>query len=240
MADPPNLKWIVLGGAFITITSVMVVLWTFPERSQLALERAGVADAAGAVAESVAGIAGDAATPVLSRLGLAEQATAPADTPLPPAEPPAAPTRPVARPSRPAPATPDPAFVPPLVFDEQSAASAASEPVAESTAATAAEPVVAVAVDEHVYSSSDTDVVPPRALQALFPKNAPVGADPERLGVVEFVVNQAGDVEVVALVRGPQDVLDGMVLPAIKAWRFDPATKDGRPVRYRQTVLLTY
>jgi hypothetical protein len=31
-----------------------------------------------------------------------------------------------------------------------------------------------------------------------------------------------------------------MLLAVIKAWRFEPATKDGLPVKFKQTVRLTY
>jgi hypothetical protein len=94
--------------------------------------------------------------------------------------------------------------------------------------------------DERVYSSQDVGVVPPKPLQPLLPRDAPRGVDPNRLGVVEFVVDQAGDVEVVDLIREGGGVHESMLLAVIKAWRFEPATKDGLPVKFKQTVRLTY
>jgi hypothetical protein len=94
--------------------------------------------------------------------------------------------------------------------------------------------------DERVYSSQDAGVVPPRPLQPLLPRDAPRGVAPEQLGIVEFVVDQAGDVEVVALVRESGDIHESMMLAVIKAWRFEPAMKDGLPVKFRQRMRVTY
>jgi hypothetical protein len=94
--------------------------------------------------------------------------------------------------------------------------------------------------DERVYSSGDLGVVPPRPLQPLLPRDPPRGIDVSQLGIVEFVVDQAGDVEVVALVRESGDMHESMILAVIKAWRFEPAMKDGLPVKFRHRMRVTY
>jgi len=49
-------------------------------------------------------------------------------------------------------------------------------------------------------------------------------------------VSTAGTVESVRLLKAPRSVHDSMFLSAAKAWQFQPALKDGFPVRYRKTV----
>jgi protein TonB len=50
---------------------------------------------------------------------------------------------------------------------------------------------------------------------------------------VELVVNAQGAVETARVVRGAGFGFDEAVLSAVRAWRFDPALKDGRAVRVR-------
>ena len=55
---------------------------------------------------------------------------------------------------------------------------------------------------------------------------------------VELVVSAAGEVESVKLVSPGRGTQPGMQLSAIKAWRYEPATRGGQPVRYRLRVRL--
>jgi outer membrane biosynthesis protein TonB len=50
---------------------------------------------------------------------------------------------------------------------------------------------------------------------------------------VELLVSASGEVESVKLVSSGQATQPGMQLSAIKAWRYEPATLSGQPVRYR-------
>jgi outer membrane biosynthesis protein TonB len=56
---------------------------------------------------------------------------------------------------------------------------------------------------------------------------------------VELVVSPTGEVESVRLVTETAGVIPKMMLSAIKTWHFQPATRDGRPVRYRLRMHLT-
>jgi len=58
----------------------------------------------------------------------------------------------------------------------------------------------------------------------------------EKVGLVEVVISETGEVEQVKLLAAPQDVHESMLLSAIKAWHFEPAVKDGQAVRYRQII----
>ena len=61
----------------------------------------------------------------------------------------------------------------------------------------------------------------------------------DTLPQVELVVSSSGEVESVKLVTEQAGVGPSMMLSAIKAWRFRPATRDGEPVRYRLRMRLT-
>jgi len=89
-----------------------------------------------------------------------------------------------------------------------------------------------------VFSSGDARVIPPRPVSpraaARTSDRAGGNVEPE----VELVVSAAGEVESVRLVSGETTALIGMQMSTVKAWRFEPATLDGQPVRYRLRVRL--
>jgi len=66
----------------------------------------------------------------------------------------------------------------------------------------------------------------------------PPGTAIETLGLFEFVVSMRGTVERIRLIRSPADrqYRDIMLMPAAKAWIFQPASRDGFPVRYRLQI----
>jgi hypothetical protein len=53
------------------------------------------------------------------------------------------------------------------------------------------------------------------------------------------VIAPDGLVERVYLRTTPRDIHEFMLLSAAKAWRFEPALRDGRPVRFLHSVALT-
>ncbi len=89
-----------------------------------------------------------------------------------------------------------------------------------------------------VYTVADLDVTPPVLISSSL-SNSPGGARPEDLGVLELVISETGDVESAKLQSAPTRLHDIMILHAAKAWRFEPALKAGRPVRYRSFVRFT-
>ncbi len=93
--------------------------------------------------------------------------------------------------------------------------------------------------DETVYSAADADVVRPVLVHPHLPTTPRAGVRAEDLPQVEVVVSPEGEVESVKLVTPQAGVKPGMMLMALKAWRFSPATRGGRPVRYRLVVPLT-
>jgi hypothetical protein len=90
-----------------------------------------------------------------------------------------------------------------------------------------------------IYSASDRDVTPPLATYPRVPA-PPAGVRAEALSTLELLVDETGQVESVRLRGRPAylgEALQATVnLSAAKTWRFAPAVKDGRPVKYRKLV----
>jgi len=87
-----------------------------------------------------------------------------------------------------------------------------------------------------VYGPQQTDVKPPvtisRDLPAWRPANA-IEAKQTLVGVVEVVVAENGAVLSASILKSVLPRYDPVLLQATSAWKFQPATKDGVPVKYR-------
>lgn len=82
-----------------------------------------------------------------------------------------------------------------------------------------------------VYSAADTDVIPPVAIQQKVPKFPGTVVRPA-VGMIEFVVDEAGAVQS-EMMRVPiEPTFDRLVLSAAAKWQYQPATLDGKPVKY--------
>jgi hypothetical protein len=92
------------------------------------------------------------------------------------------------------------------------------------------------AVDDIVYSDADVGIVPPRQLSRQFPATSPLGVPPHRVGTLTIVVARDGTVDNVKLHTPLNRYHERMVVSAAKAWLYRPATRNGRPVKYRLTV----
>ena len=93
-------------------------------------------------------------------------------------------------------------------------------------------------MDDVVYSRPGAGIVGPRLLSRGFPATTPAGVPANRVGTVELIVGRLGDVEFVKLYTPLNRYHERMIVSAVKAWRYQPATKDGRPVRFRLTVTI--
>ena len=94
--------------------------------------------------------------------------------------------------------------------------------------------------DGTIYSARDGDVTPPVASYPRLPAEPPSNVRTEALSTLELLVSETGEVESVSLRGRPshlgEALLATMNLSAAKTWRFVPAVKDGRPVKYRKLV----
>ena len=111
-------------------------------------------------------------------------------------------------------------------------------PTPASQGAPAPAGVPAVGAGGTIYSREDSALVTPPTLVSPRTPTVPVSGAAASAPEVEVVVAASGEVELVKLVGGQTTALSGMQISAVKAWRFDPATREGQPVRYRLRVRL--
>ncbi len=81
-------------------------------------------------------------------------------------------------------------------------------------------------------------VVPPVAILQKVP---PIPSNLIRMtqlkaGVLELMIDETGKVEEARFLSPIHPVYDGMVTSAAKGWKYQPATADGKPIKYRKTI----
>lgn len=88
-----------------------------------------------------------------------------------------------------------------------------------------------------VYQAGDPGVIPPVPIEQELPKLAPHMAGRIRgAGVLEVLVDERGLVETAVVRRSVHAVYDPLVLNAARAWRYEPATLNGAPVKFRKVI----
>src|SRR4051794_34728031 len=95
----------------------------------------------------------------------------------------------------------------------------------------------AVAIDaEAVYSARDLSVLPPTIVRPVIPPPPAANAPPDSVALFDVLVDRRGRVEQVQVASEPSRFHERMILAHVKSWTFQPAMKEGRPVRYRLRV----
>jgi hypothetical protein len=92
-------------------------------------------------------------------------------------------------------------------------------------------------ISDRIYSQADPQVTGPISVYPRLP-NEPPGPRVGRT-LLELTIAADGLVERVRMLSAPRNIHEFMLVSAAKAWRFEPARLDGRPVRFRQTLALT-
>jgi TonB family protein len=86
-----------------------------------------------------------------------------------------------------------------------------------------------------IYSSEDRNVIPPQAIRQQIPA-FPGKVTLAKTGVLELVIDNAGNVES-ATMRVPVNAqYDRMATAAAKNWQYQPATVDGSPVKFLKRI----
>ena len=82
-------------------------------------------------------------------------------------------------------------------------------------------------------------VIPPRVISRIDPV---MPEDVQRRGVVVLagVVNKSGQVETLTVQRAFTPAFDKACLDAVRQWRYEPATQNGRPVAIDYHVTCTF
>jgi TonB family protein len=124
-------------------------------------------------------------------------------------------------------------------FLELSRARPVDPPVAAAKADAAAAPAASVPVE---FRAGNVGVVPPVIVsQALPPVPAPLLDLVKRLRgteTLEVVIDERGRVDKVTVTQSVNSAYDRLIVAAAREWKYKPATKDGRPVRFVKTVVI--
>ena len=121
-------------------------------------------------------------------------------------------------------------------FEELSAKAAAPPPppvVAPPPVPVAAPPPQPVAIP--VYSGDDRNVIPPSVINQTLPF-FPGAVFAPRYGVLEVLINEAGEIESAVMTQSVTSAYDRLVLAATRTWRYKPASANGMLVKYRKIV----
>jgi hypothetical protein len=110
----------------------------------------------------------------------------------------------------------------------------AARQLEEVTRAALAEAAVTSGVE---YRNGDAGVTPPVPQSFLPPKPNP-RTPPDQLQVLELRINADGQVDSAKFVMNRPTYRNAWWPAAAKAWRFRPATKNGRPVRYVMRIVM--
>jgi hypothetical protein len=126
--------------------------------------------------------------------------------------------------------------------DAVSTGDAVASPIPQQDApgATAADPiavrtteVVTIrAANSPIYSTEDLDVRPPVLADSQIVQSALPEIDGPVVNTLEVLVAEDGSVERVRMLSRPRRMADMMVLSGVKMWKFRPASRNGRPVKY--------
>jgi hypothetical protein len=90
--------------------------------------------------------------------------------------------------------------------------------------------------DQTVYTIASAGIEPPVLLHPKLPPFPVVPPRASGTNTMELLIDTSGRVEHVQLVSEPVRMQDMTLLSAAKVWRFHPALKAGRPVRYRLSL----
>jgi tetratricopeptide (TPR) repeat protein len=91
-----------------------------------------------------------------------------------------------------------------------------------------------------IYTESEPGVIAPAGVSQPTPHWRPpvatVRAGLEYKGILEVLIDEGGRVEAVTLREPIYPSYDGELIKMVRTWKFNPATKDGVPVRYLKLI----
>lgn len=117
---------------------------------------------------------------------------------------------------------------------EAAARAAAVPPPPPVAAAPAANQLVVTKIV--VYSRDDTGVVPPVEIERFMPPWSPpavMARSAEYRGTLEVIVDETGGVQDARMIRPTIPAYDLTLIGSTRRWRFEPARRNGEPVKYR-------
>jgi|SRR3954468_8295665 len=123
-------------------------------------------------------------------------------------------------------------------MDLSTAASAPPPQTKKDSVAPPPPPTVDVVGDTNrIYTSDDRNVTPPVAVRQELPAvPASITRQAHARGVLELVIDELGRVTAMTMRESVHPMYDTLVLTSAKDWRYQPATLQGKPVRYRKMI----
>jgi tetratricopeptide (TPR) repeat protein len=100
------------------------------------------------------------------------------------------------------------------------------------------------AIAPRMYTAADAQVTPPVAVRQVMP-SIPlelvriVNAGEHKRGLLDVVINERGVVEQAVMRDSVHPMYDEIMVNAAGAWKYRPAMKDGMPVAYVKTIVIT-
>ncbi len=132
-------------------------------------------------------------------------------------------------------------------FKELSAAEAAKvappagAPPPAPAAAPPVEPPAEAPASPRVYGPEDPGVTPPAVVRQLLPQvPGGIATIGRTRGLYEIVIDETGRVVSVLVRTSLHVAYDRVFIEAAATWQYRPATVDGRPVRYRKPIQVSY
>jgi TonB family protein len=111
------------------------------------------------------------------------------------------------------------------------------EPPKPHAAAAPPPPPVPQPDPNRIYTMGDKDVTAPVAIRQDMPRLTPVmKLQARERGVVEVVIDEQGRVTFVTVRESVHPMFDSELMTMGREWRYQPATLQGKPVRYRKMI----
>jgi hypothetical protein len=104
-----------------------------------------------------------------------------------------------------------------------------------------AAPAAPAAPDPHrVYTSDDEGVVPASPIRQDVPRVPPqIATQARERGILDITIDEQGRVVNATLRLSLHPIYDTQLIASTREWRYQPATLNGRPVRFRKIVQIT-
>lgn len=100
-------------------------------------------------------------------------------------------------------------------------------------------PPVPVALPPAIYTGEEPNVTPPVAIRQELPRFPGAVRPGGMKGVIEVVIDEEGAVASAVMVVPTMPSYDKMLLTATARWLYYPATRDGKPVKFRKRIQIT-
>jgi hypothetical protein len=162
----------------------------------------------------------------------------------PPAQPPTQPPtqlpiRPQVQPSSDRPPTQQPAPAPPAPAASPAGATGpAGSPGGKGASGGGEAPGRTATSALPIYTSSDGGITPPIPIFQQLPRwpNDVKNFTPGAKGLLELVIDETGQVEFAVVRQSVHPIYDAFLVNAARTWRYKPATRDGKAVKFRKFI----